>query len=43
MAHIAPAFRITLVMTILTGLIYPALVTGVAQVAVSFAGERVAA
>jgi K+-transporting ATPase ATPase C chain len=30
--HIAPAFRITIVMTILTGLIYPALVTGVAQV-----------
>ncbi len=30
--HIAPAFRITVVMTILTGLIYPALVTGVAQV-----------
>jgi K+-transporting ATPase ATPase C chain len=31
-SHIAPAFRITLVMTILTGLIYPAVVTGVAQV-----------
>ena len=31
-AHIAPAFRITLVMTILTGLIYPAVVTGIAQV-----------
>ncbi len=31
-SQIAPAFRITLVMTILTGLIYPAVVTGVAQV-----------
>jgi K+-transporting ATPase ATPase C chain len=31
-SHIAPAFRITLVMTILTGLIYPAVITGVAQV-----------
>jgi potassium-transporting ATPase KdpC subunit len=31
-SHIAPAFRITLVMTILTGLIYPAVFTGVAQV-----------
>jgi K+-transporting ATPase ATPase C chain len=30
-SQIAPAFRITLVMTILTGLIYPAVVTGVAQ------------
>jgi potassium-transporting ATPase KdpC subunit len=30
--HIAPAFRITLVLTILTGLLYPAAVTGVAQV-----------
>jgi K+-transporting ATPase ATPase C chain len=31
-AFIMPAFRITLVMTILTGLIYPAVVTGLAQV-----------
>lgn len=31
-AHVAPAFRITLVMTILTGLAYPALVTAIAQV-----------
>lgn len=30
-AHIAPAFRITFVMTVITGLIYPALVTAVAQ------------
>ncbi len=30
--HIAPAFRITLVMTVITGLIYPALVTAIAQV-----------
>ncbi|MCM3881214.1 MAG: potassium-transporting ATPase subunit KdpC [Vicinamibacterales bacterium] len=30
-SQIAPAFRITLVMTILTGLIYPAVVTGIAQ------------
>lgn len=29
--HLAPAFRITLVMTVITGLIYPAVVTGVAQ------------
>lgn len=32
-AFIMPAFRITLVLTILTGLIYPAVVTGIAQVA----------
>jgi potassium-transporting ATPase KdpC subunit len=31
-SHLAPAFRITLVMTILTGLAYPALVTAIAQV-----------
>lgn len=30
--QIAPAFRITLLMTILTGLLYPALVTGVCQI-----------
>jgi K+-transporting ATPase ATPase C chain len=29
---LAPAFRITLVLTVLTGLVYPAVVTGVAQV-----------
>jgi len=31
-AHIGPAFRITLVMTVLTGLVYPAVVTGIAQI-----------
>jgi K+-transporting ATPase ATPase C chain len=31
LSEIAPAFRITLVMTILTGLAYPALVTAIAQ------------
>ncbi len=31
-SHILPAFRITLVLTILTGLIYPGVVTGLAQV-----------
>jgi potassium-transporting ATPase KdpC subunit len=31
-AFILPAFRITLVLTVLTGLVYPAVVTGVAQV-----------
>jgi potassium-transporting ATPase KdpC subunit len=30
-SQIVPAFRITLVLTILTGLIYPAVVTGIAQ------------
>jgi K+-transporting ATPase ATPase C chain len=30
-SFIAPAFRMTLVLTVLTGLIYPAVVTGVAQ------------
>jgi len=30
--QIAPAFRITLVLTVLTGLLYPAVVTGLAQV-----------
>lgn len=30
-SHLAPAFRITLVMTLLTGLVYPAVVTGLAQ------------
>jgi len=30
-SHILPAFRITLVLTVLTGLIYPAVVTGIAQ------------
>jgi len=30
-SHILPAFRVTLVFTILTGLIYPAVVTGIAQ------------
>jgi potassium-transporting ATPase KdpC subunit len=32
-SDIMPAFRMTLVLTILTGLIYPAVVTGIAQVA----------
>lgn len=32
LSHFAPAFRLTLVMTIITGLVYPAIVTGVAQV-----------
>jgi K+-transporting ATPase ATPase C chain len=31
-SHILPAFRMTLVLTVLTGLIYPGVVTGVAQV-----------
>jgi potassium-transporting ATPase KdpC subunit len=31
-SHLAPAFRITVVMTILTGFLYPAVVTGIAQV-----------
>jgi potassium-transporting ATPase KdpC subunit len=31
-SYIVPAFRMTLVLTILTGLIYPAVVTGIAQV-----------
>jgi K+-transporting ATPase ATPase C chain len=31
-AHIGSAFRITLVMTVLTGLVYPAVVTGIVQV-----------
>ncbi len=31
-SHILPAFRMTFVLTILTGLIYPGVVTGVAQV-----------
>ena len=31
-SHLAPAFRLTLGFTILTGLLYPAAVTGVAQV-----------
>jgi potassium-transporting ATPase KdpC subunit len=30
--HLLPAFRLTLALTVLTGLIYPAVVTGVAQV-----------
>jgi K+-transporting ATPase ATPase C chain len=30
-SFIAPAFRLTLVLTILTGLVYPAIVTGIAQ------------
>ena len=30
-SHLAPAFRITVVMTILTGFVYPAVVTGIAQ------------
>jgi potassium-transporting ATPase KdpC subunit len=30
-SHMLPAFRMTLVLTILTGLIYPAIVTGLAQ------------
>jgi potassium-transporting ATPase KdpC subunit len=30
--HLLPAFRLTLVLTVLTGLIYPAVVTGIAQV-----------
>jgi K+-transporting ATPase ATPase C chain len=30
--HLLPAFRLTLVLTVLTGLIYPAAVTGIAQV-----------
>src|SRR6516225_5344290 len=32
-SYIMPAFRVTLVLTILTGLVYPAVVTGIAQVA----------
>jgi K+-transporting ATPase ATPase C chain len=32
-SYIVPAFRITLVLTVLTGLVYPAVVTGIAQVA----------
>ncbi len=32
LSHLAPAFRLTLVLTVLTGLLYPAAVTGVAQV-----------
>ena len=31
--HLLPAFRLTLVLTVLTGVIYPAVVTGIAQVA----------
>jgi K+-transporting ATPase ATPase C chain len=31
-SHILPAFRMTLVLTVLTGLIYPGVVTGIAQV-----------
>jgi K+-transporting ATPase ATPase C chain len=31
-AHIGSAFRVTLVMTVLTGLVYPAVVTGIVQV-----------
>jgi potassium-transporting ATPase KdpC subunit len=31
-SQFAPAFRITVVMTVLTGLVYPAVVTGIAQV-----------
>ncbi len=31
-SHILPAFRMTLVLTMLTGLIYPGVVTGIAQV-----------
>src|SRR5262245_22147096 len=31
LTHLLPAFRITLVLTVLTGLIYPAVVTGMAQ------------
>lgn len=31
-SYIMPAFRMTLVLTILTGLVYPAVVTGIAQV-----------
>lgn len=30
--HLLPAFRLTLVLTVLTGVIYPAVVTGIAQV-----------
>ena len=30
--HLLPAFRLTLVLTVLTGVIYPAAVTGIAQV-----------
>ncbi len=30
--HLLPAFRMTLVLTVLTGLVYPAVVTGIAQV-----------
>ena len=41
-SHLAPAFRITIVLTVLTGGLYPAAVTGVAQVAVPEAGPRVA-
>src|SRR4051794_7216669 len=31
--HLVPAFRLTLVLTVLTGVIYPAAVTGIAQIA----------
>src|SRR4051794_9920505 len=30
--HLLPAFRLTLVLTVLTGVMYPAAVTGIAQV-----------
>ena len=31
--HLAPAFRLALVLTVLTGLLYPAAITGIAQIA----------
>ena len=38
--QLLPALRITLVMTVLTGLVYPRVVTGIAQVLFPEAGER---
>jgi potassium-transporting ATPase KdpC subunit len=35
-SYLLPAFRITLVLTVLTGLLYPAVVTGIAQVIFPF-------
>ncbi len=35
-SYMLPAFRITLVLTVLTGLVYPAVVTGIAQVMFPF-------
>ncbi len=35
-SYVLPAFRITLVLTVLTGILYPAVVTGIAQVIFPF-------